>query len=73
MPLTRPQASILGADTLSNGSVALNVGVPIIENFNVININYCVTTGSNALSAGPLSVLAGTNVTVPTGSVWTII
>jgi hypothetical protein len=73
MPLTKPQATILGGDTLSTSPVAFNPGVPIIENVNVINTSYCVTTGSNAQSVGPLSVSASANITVPAGSVWTII
>jgi hypothetical protein len=73
MPLTKPQVTILGGDTLSTSPVAFNPGVPIIENINVINTSYCITTGSNAQSVGPLSVLVGVNVTVPAGSVWTII
>jgi hypothetical protein len=73
MPLTKPQATILGGDTLSISPIAFNPGVPIIENSTIINSSYCVTTGSNALSTGPLTVTVGTNVTVPTGSVWTIV
>jgi hypothetical protein len=74
MPLTRPQASILGADTLSTGSAALNIGVGILENSNTINSgNYSITTGSNAMSVGPVTVSVNSNVVVPVGSVWTII
>ena len=73
MPLTRPQASILGADTLSNGSVSINTGVPILENTRVVEFNYSITTGSSAMSVGTIRISTGITVTVPVGSTWTII
>jgi hypothetical protein len=73
MPLTRPQAGILGAATLSTGSVSINTGVPILENTRVIEFNYSITTGSNAMSIGAIRISTGTTVTVPVGSTWTII
>ena len=73
MPLTKPQASILGADTLSTGSVSLNTGVPILENTRVIQFDYSITTGSSAMSVGAIRISTGTTVTVPVGSTWTII
>lgn len=74
MSLTRPQASILGSSILSTSSAALNMGVGIFENVNTINnINYSITTGSNALSVGPVTVSTNSNVFVPAGSVWTIV
>jgi hypothetical protein len=71
MPLTRPQAGILGTDTL--GSVSLNVGVPIVENSQIISSSYSITTGSNATSAGPITLPVGVVVTVPVGSTWSIV
>jgi hypothetical protein len=73
MPLTRPQASILGAETLSNGSVSINTGVPILENTRVVEFNYYITTGSSAMSVGTIRISTGITVTVPVGSTWTII
>jgi hypothetical protein len=73
MALTKPQATILGGDTLSTSPIAFNPGVPIIENSTIINTSYCVTTGSNAHSIGPITVSVGAAVVVPVGSVWTII
>jgi hypothetical protein len=71
MPLTKPQAPILGADILGTSSV--NFGVPIIENSQIISSSYSITTGSNATSAGPIVVASGVTVTVPNGSVWRIV
>ena len=72
MALTTIQSGIVGNSQAVSGA-AFNVGVPIVENTTVIGNSYCVTTGSNALSAGPITVTGGANVTVPTGSVWTIV
>jgi len=43
------------------------------ENNKTISSNYSVTSGNNALSAGPITVASGVVVTVPSGSVWTIV
>jgi hypothetical protein len=43
------------------------------ENANTINENITITTNYNAMSAGPVSVASGYTVTVPSGSVWTVI
>lgn len=47
--------------------------VGIIENNASINDNYTISTGNNAMSAGPVTVAAGKTITVPTGSVWTVV
>ena len=43
------------------------------ENNTTISSNYTIATGNNAMSAGPITVASGVVVTVPTGSVWTIV
>lgn len=43
------------------------------ENDTNVTVNYTITTGKNAMSAGPITVNSGVTVTVPTGSVWTIV
>lgn len=43
------------------------------ENTNVITTNYTLSTNKNAMSAGPISINAGITVTIPAGSVWSII
>jgi hypothetical protein len=43
------------------------------ENANVITSNYSVTSGNNAMSAGPVSINSGVTVTVPSGSTWVIV
>lgn len=43
------------------------------ENDITISQNYTITTNKNAMSAGPVTVNNGVTVTVPTGSVWSVI
>ena len=43
------------------------------ENDTTINSNYTITTGKNAMTAGPVTVANGVTVTVPSGSVWTVV
>ena len=38
-----------------------------------ITTNYTITTNKNAMSAGPITINSGVTVTVPSGSVWTIV
>lgn len=44
-----------------------------VENDQVVTTNYTITAGKNAMSAGPITVNSGVTVTVPSGSVWTIV
>jgi len=48
-------------------------GKGLIENCASITENVTVTTGNNAISAGPVTISSGITVTVPSGSVWTIV
>jgi hypothetical protein len=43
------------------------------ENDIEINVSSTINTGRNAISAGPISVASGITVTVPSGSVWTVV
>ena len=38
-----------------------------------VSTSYTVPTGSNALSAGPITVASGVTVTVPSGSTWVVV
>jgi hypothetical protein len=44
-----------------------------VENGQTVTTNYTITTNKNAMSAGPITVNSGVTVTVPSGSVWTIV
>ena len=43
------------------------------ENDTAVGVGYSITSGKNAMSAGPISINAGIAVTVPSGSSWTIV
>ena len=43
------------------------------ENDKAVGVGYSITSGKNAMSAGPISINAGIAVTVPSGSAWTIV
>lgn len=38
-----------------------------------VTANYTITTNKNAITAGPLTIANGVTVTIPNGSVWTIV
>ncbi len=44
-----------------------------IENGQTVTTNYTLTAGKNAVSAGPITINAGINVTVPSGASWVIV
>jgi hypothetical protein len=43
------------------------------ENTTTITSDYTITTGKNAMTAGPVTLNSGVTVTVPTGSTWTVV
>ena len=43
------------------------------ENDATIDISSTINTGRNAVSAGPVTLASGITVTVPSGSVWTVV
>lgn len=43
------------------------------ENGTNVTANYTISTGKNAMSAGPITIDSGITVTVPPGSVWTVV
>ena len=53
-------------------SVTIN-GIGFFQNSNTIASNYTVPAGSNAISAGPITVNTGVVVSVDTGAVWTVL
>jgi hypothetical protein len=43
------------------------------ENDTAVTGNYSITTGKNAVTAGPVTVNNGVVITIPNGSAWTIV
>jgi len=56
-------AEVASGNTTSNG---------LYEHAHTISANYSITSGNNALTAGPITINTGVSVTVPTGSTWVI-
>lgn len=63
--------SVAKSTLTTNGAITL-ANVPFIEMTNVINYNYTINSGMNALTPGPVSVANGVSVTVPDGSYWSV-
>jgi hypothetical protein len=45
----------------------------MFENAKTISANYSITSGNNAISAGPITIADEFSVTIPDGSSWTIV
>jgi hypothetical protein len=48
-------------------------GMGYIENAATITQSSTINAGNNAISAGPVTIDGGVSVTVPSGSVWTVV
>lgn len=61
-----------------NGTTWVSYGVSaavgaFFENDQTIAADYTITTGRNAVSAGPVTINSGVTVTVPSGSAWVVV
>jgi hypothetical protein len=78
--------SIVRATLDASGNVGIGTSSPatklqvagvanavFFENPKTITANYTITTGSNAMAAGPITIASGITVTIPSGSVWTVV
>jgi hypothetical protein len=54
-------------------SPALAASNGLFVNSATVSANYSIPSGSNALSAGPITVASGVTVTVPSGSTWVVV
>ena len=43
------------------------------ENDATVNVNYTISSGKNAMSAGPITIADGITVTIPNGSTWSVV
>ena len=59
--------------TISGGAMGGGGNRVFFENDVTITDSYEITTGKNAMSAGPLTINAGVTITIPSGSDWTIV
>ena len=64
------------ARTIADGAVGAAGGgtdAVFYENDSIITADYTITSGDNAMTAGPITINTGISVTVPTGSTWVIV
>lgn len=71
MPLTRVQGGLFGVN--GSGNTATSLGTTLVENSNTVYQSYTLSNGNNALSVGPITILTGKSITVPTGQKWAIL
>ena len=73
--------TLLVSGNMGVGNTSPNLKVEVAGDISVqnfiefsanINYNYTITTGRNALTAGPVSIASGNTVTIPSGSFWTV-
>jgi hypothetical protein len=69
MSLTKVSAQMVGGGT----GQAFAPSTPIYENTQSVTSSYTITTGSSAMSVGPLTIPSGVVVTIPAGSKWVIL
>jgi hypothetical protein len=59
--------------TVGGGATGGGSDAVFIENGQTVTTNYTLSTGKNAVSAGPVTINSGISVTVPTGASWVIV
>jgi len=68
-------ASGIATVNIAGGSVPSGAGGDQIfyENGQTVTTDYTLTTGKNAMTAGPITINSSITVTVPSGSSWVIV
>jgi hypothetical protein len=71
MALTRVQTGVFGVT--GSGNTAVQFNSAIVESSNTIYSSYTLSSGRNGYSVGPVTVLTGKAITVPTGQKWVVL
>jgi hypothetical protein len=58
---------------VGGGATGGGADTVFLENSNTVTTNYTLSTGKNAVSAGPVTINAGVTVTVPSGASWVVV
>jgi hypothetical protein len=58
---------------VGGGATGGGADTVFLENSNTVTTSYTLSTGKNAVSAGPVTINAGITVTVPSGASWVIV
>jgi len=64
---------LIGGAPIRGGATGGGTDDVFYENAQTVTENYTITTNKNAMTAGPVSIDSGVTVTVPSGSVWTVV
>jgi len=59
--------------SIGGGATGGGTDAVFLENGNTVTTNYTITTGKNAVSAGPVTINSGVTVTIPNNSTWVIV
>ena len=59
--------------SLGGGAGGSGQNSVFFENDTNVTNDYTITSGKNAMSAGPITLDASVQVTIPAGSVWTVV
>jgi len=62
-----------GSSGGGGGASGSNGNEVFYENDTNVTSSYTITSGKNAMSAGPITLDSGVVVTIPSGSVWTVV
>lgn len=62
-----------GDIVITGGATGASTDKIFWENDTTVTTSYTITTGKNAMSAGPITINSGATVTVPANSVWTVV
>ena len=74
--VTDAKISAMAASKLTGIAGAVggaNTNPVFYENDNSVDVSYTITSGKNAMAAGPIAIKSGVTVTVPSGSFLTIV
>jgi hypothetical protein len=58
---------------VGGGATGGGADTVFLENSNTVTTNYTLSTGKNAVSAGPVTINSGVTVTVPSGASWVVV
>lgn len=68
-----PPGRYLGSLPFNTAATGAALDQIFYQNGLTVTANYTIQTGFNAVSAGPITINSGATVTVPSGSVWTVV
>lgn len=54
-------------------AVGVGAASGVLEMANTVSANYAIAAGYNAISAGPMTIQNGAELSIPDGSVWTVV